>query len=124
MDRDVIRRRVTRAAGFGAAGTALGLLPVGRLEGWGRTVFIGGPAALAAGLGVVATRANAERRKTAVVTVAGSAGLAFSQWLWVAGDRSAERWLARRVSHPRVVIAAFNGVATALLNVLGEKADA
>ncbi|TSD65752.1 hypothetical protein [Aeromicrobium piscarium] len=124
MESDLITGRVIRAAGFGAAGAALGLLPVGRLEGRGRAAFIGGPAVLVAGMGAVATRASANRPRAVAGMVVGGAGIALSQWLWVAGDRAAERWLSRHVSHPRIAIAAVNDIVTAALNTIDERSRA
>ena len=105
----------------GLAGGALGLLPLGRLTGWGKALFIGLPAAAAAAGGTLWTLSSTGKGlgRKAAVSFAGTAVLAGSQWLAIVIDRKMESGLRKRgVTCPRLVIAAISGVATAGVAVL------
>ena len=115
---------LTHPAAQGLAGGAMGLIPLGRLTGWGQGLFIGIPAIVAAAGGAAWAAASPKPARGRKLCAAGAATalLAGGQWLAIAVDRKMEAWLRKHgVRHPRLVIAAASGVATAAVAVLEGK---
>lgn len=118
---------IRHVVGSGIAGGLLGLLPIGRLRGWGKAAFIGLPAALVLGVTVVfASRLDdtSARKQFAGAGAAAAAAIAVSQWLGHVIDRAAEGFLRRRdTARPRAAIAVASGIATAGLALLDNDAE-
>ena len=93
-----------------AASAVSGAIPVGRLRGLGAAAFVALPAAIAGATCWAALKTKDDPQRaftTGVSTVAIAAG----QTLNIAIDRLFEGALVRRgVQHPRLVLAALNGV--------------
>lgn len=106
-------------AGQAAAGAVLGglsgLIPIGRLHGWGLRAYVAAPAVLVVPVGWVATREKAGPWHRAALVAAAGAAISTGQLFGVLLDRRAEGWLrSRGMTRPRLVMAAASAVVGAV----------
>lgn len=117
---------VRQAAAGAVLGGLSGLIPIGRLHGWGLRAYVAAPAVFVVPVGWVATRQQAETsgpsssssssssHRVAIVAAA-AAAISTGQMLGVVVDRRAEGWLrSRGVARPRLVMAAASAVVGAV----------